>query len=175
MHLKLQWYQNSLHFKFFPISVEGGGGAIEKQFFPKFKKVQNILGGGVKKIMDFFHNLWDFFLDCSPNPDLLKFVCCRWDLRPLNLNVSLGHFIICRAGSVSFNVSHFMWGHSCCVGSVLWPVRHVRHVRPETHNTSRLRPPQIWRLVRSGPWHTFSFWPSTWVSQSLLSTFPLGT
>ena len=33
----VQRYQNSLHFKFFPISVEGG--VIENQFFPKFKKV----------------------------------------------------------------------------------------------------------------------------------------
>jgi len=37
------------------------GGVIENQFFPKFKKVQIILGGeGVKKIMDFFHKLWYF-------------------------------------------------------------------------------------------------------------------
>ena len=57
----------------FPISIfsqirsEGGGGVIKYHFFPKFKIVHIILGGGgVKKIMDFFHNLWDFFLDCSP-------------------------------------------------------------------------------------------------------------
>ena len=58
----VQRYQNSPHFKFFPFSVEGGG-AIENQFFPKFKIVQIILGGGggVKKIMDFFHNLGHFF------------------------------------------------------------------------------------------------------------------
>ena len=51
----MQRYQNSLHFKFSPISVEGGG-VIENQFFAKFKKVQIILGegGGVKKIMVFF-------------------------------------------------------------------------------------------------------------------------
>ena len=56
----VQRYQNSLHFKNFPITVEGG--VIENQFFPKFKKVQIILGkgGGVKKIMDFFHKLWYF-------------------------------------------------------------------------------------------------------------------
>ena len=39
----MQQYQNSLHFKFFPILVEGG--VIENHFFPKFKKVQIILGG----------------------------------------------------------------------------------------------------------------------------------
>ena len=56
----VQRYQNSLHFKFFPISVEGGG-FIENQFFPKFKKVQITLGegGGVKKIMDFFHKFYN--------------------------------------------------------------------------------------------------------------------
>ena len=40
----MQRYQNSLHFKFFPISVEGGGSS-KINFFPKFKKVQIILGG----------------------------------------------------------------------------------------------------------------------------------
>ena len=43
------------------------GGAIENQFFPKFKKVQIILGGeGVKKIMDFFHKLWYFLFWTVP-------------------------------------------------------------------------------------------------------------
>ena len=72
--------QKSLHFKcrltlteggsefyrFSPISVEGGG-VIENQFFPKFKKVQIILGGeGVKKIMDFFHKFWYFLFWTLP-------------------------------------------------------------------------------------------------------------
>ena len=48
-------YQNSQHFKFFPISVEGGG--HQKLLFPKFKKVQ---------IMDFFHNFGHFFFEPSP-------------------------------------------------------------------------------------------------------------
>ena len=43
------------------------GGVIENQFFPKFKKVQIILGGeGVKKIMDFFHKLWYFLFWTVP-------------------------------------------------------------------------------------------------------------
>ena len=43
------------------------GGVIENQFFPKFKKVQIILGGeGVKKIMDFFHKLWYFLFWTLP-------------------------------------------------------------------------------------------------------------
>ena len=61
----VQLYQNSLHFKFFLISVEGGG-VVENQFFPKFKIVHIILGGGAKKIMDFFHNLWDFYFGMPP-------------------------------------------------------------------------------------------------------------
>ena len=35
----MQRYQKSLHFNF-------GRAVIENQFFPKFKKVQNLLGGG---------------------------------------------------------------------------------------------------------------------------------
>ena len=60
----MQRYQNSLHFKFFLISVEGGRGAVHrKSIFPQFKKVQIILGeGDVKKLLDFFHNLGYFFL-----------------------------------------------------------------------------------------------------------------
>ena len=55
----------------FPISIfsqirSEGGGVIKYQFFPKFKIVHIILGGGVKKIMDFFHNLGHFFYG-SPN------------------------------------------------------------------------------------------------------------
>ena len=54
-------------FQIFP-KLGTGGGVIEFQIFPKFKKVQNFLGegGGVKKIMDFFHNLGFFFLECFP-------------------------------------------------------------------------------------------------------------
>ena len=55
----------------FPISIfsqirSEGGGVIKYHFFPKFKIVQINLGGGVKKIMDFFHNLWDFFFGRLP-------------------------------------------------------------------------------------------------------------
>ena len=43
------------------------GGVIENQFFPKFKKVQIILGcGGVKKIMDFSTNYGIFYFEPSP-------------------------------------------------------------------------------------------------------------
>ena len=51
---KNQKVQNS---KFGLFEKRGGGPNFH--FFPKFKKVQNFLGegGGVKKIMDFFHNL----------------------------------------------------------------------------------------------------------------------
>ena len=48
-------------FSQFPIfpKLGTGGGGIKFRIFPKFKKVQNILGegGGVKKIADFFHFL----------------------------------------------------------------------------------------------------------------------
>ena len=54
----------------FPISIfsqnmsERGGHQIS--FFPKFKIVHIILGGGgVKKIIDFFHIRDIFFLECS--------------------------------------------------------------------------------------------------------------
>ena len=42
--LQYYLYKKCLHFKFFPISVEGG--VIENQIFPKFKIVHIILGGG---------------------------------------------------------------------------------------------------------------------------------
>ena len=54
----------------FPISIfsqiRSEGGVIKYHFFPKFKIVHIILGGGVKKIID-FSTIWDiFFLECSP-------------------------------------------------------------------------------------------------------------
>ena len=39
---------------------------LENQIFPKIKIVHIILGGGVKKIMDFFHNLWHFMFGLLP-------------------------------------------------------------------------------------------------------------
>ena len=52
--------------KIFPNFCQGGG-VIENHFFPKFKKVQIILGGeGVKKIMDFFHKIWYFLFWTLP-------------------------------------------------------------------------------------------------------------
>ena len=62
-------YQNSLHFKFFPISVEGGG-VIENQFFPKFIKVQIILGegwGGGQENYGLFPQIMVFFY-FEPSP-----------------------------------------------------------------------------------------------------------
>ena len=53
------------------------GGVIENQFFPKFKKVQIILGGGGKKIMDFFHNLWHFLFWTVPLDVLINFVLLK--------------------------------------------------------------------------------------------------
>ena len=58
----------------FPISIfsqirSEGGGVIKYHFFPKFKIVQIILGGrggGVMKIMDFFHNLGHFLFGMLP-------------------------------------------------------------------------------------------------------------
>ena len=52
---------------FFQIRSRGGG-VIKNQIFPKFKIVQIILGGGggVKKITDFFHNLWHFMFGLLP-------------------------------------------------------------------------------------------------------------
>ena len=43
---------------FSQIRFEGGGGSSNYQFFPKFKKFQNILGEN----MDFFHFLWHFLI-----------------------------------------------------------------------------------------------------------------
>ena len=58
--------QNSLHIKFFPIAVEGGGG-IKNQFFSKFKKVQIILGGeGSRKLWTFSTNYGIFYFEPSP-------------------------------------------------------------------------------------------------------------
>ena len=56
--------QNSLHFKFFPISVEGG--VTENHFFPKFKKVQIILGGGGSRKFWIFSTIWDIFFLLLP-------------------------------------------------------------------------------------------------------------
>ena len=77
--LQYYLYKKCLHFKFFPISVEGG--VIENQIFPKFKIVHIILGGGgVKKIMDFSTICDISFLDCSPYLEVVFFantVECR--------------------------------------------------------------------------------------------------
>ena len=56
----VQRYQNSVHLKIFPISVEGGG-SLKINFFPNSKKSKLSWGWVVKKIMDFFHQLC-FFL-----------------------------------------------------------------------------------------------------------------
>ena len=61
----VQRYQNSLHFKFFPISVEGG--VIENQFFPKFKKSKLSQGGrGSRKLWTFSTNYGIFYFQPSP-------------------------------------------------------------------------------------------------------------
>ena len=54
-------------FQIFP-KLGTGGGIIEFQIFPKFKKVQNFLGegGGVKKIMDFSHFWWNILIRRLP-------------------------------------------------------------------------------------------------------------
>ena len=46
----------------------GGGGGIENQFFPKFKKVQIILGegGGSRKLWTFSTNYGIFYFEPSP-------------------------------------------------------------------------------------------------------------
>ena len=68
----MQQYQNSLHFQFFPISVEGGGGGIiENQFFPKFKIVQIILGGGQENYGIFPQSGTFFVLKASLNEQAL--------------------------------------------------------------------------------------------------------
>ena len=49
---------DSLHFKFFQISVEGGVGSSEINF----SKIQNcLIYLRVKKLLDFFYNLGHFF------------------------------------------------------------------------------------------------------------------
>ena len=55
----------------FPISIfsqiRSEGGVIKYHFFPKFKIVHIILGGGSWKLWT-FSTIWDiFFLECSPN------------------------------------------------------------------------------------------------------------
>ena len=54
-------------FQFFP-KLGTRWGVVKFQIFPKFKKVQIILGegGGVKKIVDFFHFLGLFFFLIAP-------------------------------------------------------------------------------------------------------------
>ena len=48
-------------FQFFPnLGLKGGG--IKYLFFPKFKLVHIILGGGGKKVMDFFRNFGTFLV-----------------------------------------------------------------------------------------------------------------
>ena len=42
------------------------GGVIENQFFPKFKKVQIILGGGSRKLWTFSTNYGIFYFEPSP-------------------------------------------------------------------------------------------------------------
>ena len=57
----VQRSQNSNHFNFFPKLDPGGG--IKSQFFPKSKMVHIILRGRrVKRVMDFFHIFWTFFI-----------------------------------------------------------------------------------------------------------------
>ena len=63
----------------FPISIfsqirSEGGGVIKYHFFPKFKIVHIILGGGVMKIMDFFHNLGHFLFGMLPLAMLVRLV-----------------------------------------------------------------------------------------------------
>ena len=66
--LQYYLYKKCLHFKFFPISVEGGGGHRKSNF----SQIQNSphyprgRGGGGKKIMDFFHNLGHFMFGRLP-------------------------------------------------------------------------------------------------------------
>ena len=52
-------------FQIFP-NFGRGGGVIENQFFPKFKKVQNILGGGGQENYGLFPQFVTFFFDGSP-------------------------------------------------------------------------------------------------------------
>ena len=64
--IRLIDYQGNFpNFNFFPNQVRGGG-VIKYHFFPKFKILHIILGGGVKKIMDFFHNLGHFLFGMLP-------------------------------------------------------------------------------------------------------------
>ena len=61
--MKFQFYfsppeiQEFPNFKFSQIRFKGGGGVLKFPIFPKLKKVKNILGEGVKKILDVFHLL----------------------------------------------------------------------------------------------------------------------
>ena len=62
----VQRYQNSLHFKFYPISVEGGG--HRKSFFSQIQKSPNYPRGGVggQENHGLFPQFGTFFLDGSP-------------------------------------------------------------------------------------------------------------
>ena len=114
LHFKcrLLWLEGgSEFFTFFPISIilqlfcnitfirnvyisnfsqfRSRGGVIKNQIFPKFKIVHIILGGGegVKKIMDFFHNLWHFLFGLLPLP---KSSCVKTDHLGCTLHLTVG-------------------------------------------------------------------------------------
>ena len=57
----MQRYQNSLHFKFFPISVEGGG--HRKSIFSQIQKSPNYpRGGGGQENYGLFPQIMVFFI-----------------------------------------------------------------------------------------------------------------
>ena len=62
----VQRYQNSLHFKFFPNQVRGGGWSSNIIFFPNSKQSTLSQGGGSRKLWTFSTICEIFFLDCSP-------------------------------------------------------------------------------------------------------------
>ena len=60
----MQRYQNSLHFKFFLISVEGGRGH-QKSIFSQIQNSPNYLGGGSRKLWTFY-TICDIFFWMAP-------------------------------------------------------------------------------------------------------------
>ena len=71
----VQRYQNSLHFKFSPISVEGGGSS-KINFFPNSKKSKlSQGGGGSRKLWTFSTNYGIFYFE--PSPKLYPHMGCQ--------------------------------------------------------------------------------------------------
>ena len=85
----VQSYQNSLHFKFFPISVEGWGGGHRKSIFSQIQKSPNYPRS--IKLWTFSTNYGIFYFEPSPYQ---KFFLKKKII--IDFFYNLGHFLILR-------------------------------------------------------------------------------